>query len=77
MLADIEMPRMDGFDLDTQHSRRCAPARRADHHDHLAHWRRSTSATLEEIGVNHYLGKPYHEDELLALVARYAQAGKG
>jgi chemosensory pili system protein ChpA (sensor histidine kinase/response regulator) len=25
-----------------------------------------------ELGVNHYLGKPYGEEELLALVARYA-----
>jgi chemosensory pili system protein ChpA (sensor histidine kinase/response regulator) len=24
-----------------------------------------------EIGVNHYLGKPYQEDELLGLVADY------
>ena len=27
-----------------------------------------------ELGVNHYLGKPYGEEELLALVARYAAA---
>jgi chemosensory pili system protein ChpA (sensor histidine kinase/response regulator) len=27
-----------------------------------------------ELGVDHYLGKPYAEDELLALVARYARA---
>ena len=26
-----------------------------------------------ELGVDHYLGKPYAEDELLALVARYAR----
>ena len=27
-----------------------------------------------ELGVQHYLGKPYSEEELLALVARYAGA---
>jgi chemosensory pili system protein ChpA (sensor histidine kinase/response regulator) len=27
-----------------------------------------------ELGVDHYLGKPYAEDELLSLVARYARA---
>lgn len=27
-----------------------------------------------ELGVQHFLGKPYSEDELLALVARYAGA---
>jgi chemosensory pili system protein ChpA (sensor histidine kinase/response regulator) len=26
----------------------------------------------QELGVDHYLGKPYGEEELLALVARYA-----
>ncbi|MBA2724023.1 MAG: hypothetical protein H0U56_14270, partial [Methylibium sp.] len=24
-----------------------------------------------ELGVNHYLGKPYSEEELLALIGRY------
>ena len=27
-----------------------------------------------QIGVNHYLGKPYQEDELLALIGEYAEA---
>ena len=27
-----------------------------------------------ELGVDHYLGKPYAEEELLTLVARYAGA---
>jgi CheY-like chemotaxis protein len=37
MLVDIEMPRMDGFDL-TRHVRGdAATPRGADHHDHLAH----------------------------------------
>jgi chemosensory pili system protein ChpA (sensor histidine kinase/response regulator) len=30
-----------------------------------------------ELGVNHYLGKPYSEEELLALIGRYvAQAAE-
>jgi chemosensory pili system protein ChpA (sensor histidine kinase/response regulator) len=27
-----------------------------------------------ELGVDHYLGKPYSEDQLLGLVAHYARA---
>ena len=27
-----------------------------------------------KLGVNHYLGKPYSEEELLALIARYCTA---
>ena len=31
-----------------------------------------------ELGVDHYLGKPYSEEDLLALIARYtAGAGRG
>jgi chemosensory pili system protein ChpA (sensor histidine kinase/response regulator) len=72
VLSDIEMPRMDGFDL-VRNIR--GDARMADlpvimitsriaekHREHA-----------RELGVDHYLGKPYSEDELLALVARYAR----
>ena len=70
VLSDIEMPRMDGFDL--------ARNIRADermkglpiimitsriagkHNEHAV-----------ELGVNHYLGKPYSEDELLRLIRQY------
>ena len=68
MLVDIEMPRMDGFEL-TRNIRADArlknipivmiTSRTADKHRNYAF----------EIGVNHYLGKPYQEDELLHLVA--------
>ncbi|MGZ5270776.1 MAG: Hpt domain-containing protein [Ramlibacter sp.] len=70
VLSDIEMPRMDGFDL--------ARNIRAD-----ARWRALpivmiTSRIAEkhreharELGVNHYLGKPYSEEELLSLVKHY------
>jgi chemosensory pili system protein ChpA (sensor histidine kinase/response regulator) len=70
MLVDIEMPRMDGFDL-TRNVRadkrtREVPiimitSRIADKHRNYA----------MEIGVNHYLGKPYDEEELLRLIAEY------
>jgi len=72
VLSDIEMPRMDGFDL-VRNIR--ADARLADlpvimitsriaekHREHA-----------RELGVNHYLGKPYSEEELLALVSHYVQ----
>jgi chemosensory pili system protein ChpA (sensor histidine kinase/response regulator) len=71
VLSDIEMPRMDGFDLvrNLRSDPRLAPlpvimitSRIAQkHRDHAA-----------ELGVDHYLGKPYSEDDLLGLVARYA-----
>jgi len=70
VLSDIEMPRMDGFDL-ARNIR--ADASLADlpiimitsriaekHHDHA-----------RALGVNHYLGKPYSEEELLRLVRSY------
>jgi chemosensory pili system protein ChpA (sensor histidine kinase/response regulator) len=73
LLSDIEMPRMDGFDL-VRNLR--ADAKLADlpvimitsriaqkHKDYAA-----------ELGVDHYLGKPYAEEDLLSLVARYAKA---
>jgi len=68
MLVDIEMPRMDGFDL-TRNIRADERLKRvpiimitsriADKHRNYA----------REIGVDHYLGKPYDEDELLKLIA--------
>ncbi len=71
VLSDIEMPRMDGFDL-ARNIRADAKlkdlpivmitSRIANKHREHA----------EQLGVNHYLGKPYSEEELLALVRRYA-----
>ncbi len=70
MLVDIEMPRMDGFDL-TRNIRAdvrlkgvpiiMITSRTADKHRNYA----------KEIGVNHYLGKPFQEDELLGLLKHY------
>ncbi|MES2718510.1 MAG: Hpt domain-containing protein [Pseudomonadota bacterium] len=73
LLTDIEMPRMDGFDL-VRNMR--TDARLADLPvimitSRIAQKHRDYAA---ELGVDHYLGKPYAEDELLALVARYARA---
>jgi chemosensory pili system protein ChpA (sensor histidine kinase/response regulator) len=70
MLVDIEMPRMDGFDL-TRNIR--ADARLKDIPiimitSRIAEKHRTYAF---EVGVNDYLGKPYQEDELLRLVATY------
>jgi len=72
LLSDIEMPRMDGFDLlrNVRADARLVglpvvmiTSRTAQKHRDYA----------EQLGVDHYLGKPYSEDELLGLVARYAR----
>ncbi|WP_444812953.1 response regulator [Variovorax fucosicus] len=74
VLADIEMPRMDGFDL-ARHIR----ADGALAHmpiivitSRIAHKHREYA---RQIGVNHYLGKPYAPEELIQLVRRYAVVG--
>jgi chemosensory pili system protein ChpA (sensor histidine kinase/response regulator) len=73
VLSDIEMPRMDGFDLvrnirgDTRLSDLpviMITSRIAEKHREHA----------RELGVDHYLGKPYSEEELLGLIAHYARA---
>ena len=70
VLSDIEMPRMDGFDL-VRNMR--ADPRLADLPvimitSRIAQKHREVAA---ELGVDHYLGKPYSEEDLLALVGRY------
>jgi chemosensory pili system protein ChpA (sensor histidine kinase/response regulator) len=70
VLSDIEMPRMDGFDL-LRNIRNDANLRdlpvimitsriAEKHREHAM-----------ELGVDHYLGKPYSEEELLALIRSY------
>ena len=73
VLSDIEMPRMDGFDL--VRNLRADPRLRdlpvimitsriaQKHRDYAA-----------ELGVEHYLGKPYSEEDLLALIAHCTAA---
>ena len=70
VLSDIEMPRMDGFDL--------ARNIRADQRLKGLPIVMITSRIAEkhrehakELGVNHYLGKPYSEEELISLVRHY------
>jgi chemosensory pili system protein ChpA (sensor histidine kinase/response regulator) len=70
MLVDIEMPRMDGFDL-TRNVRADArlsrvpiimiTSRTADKHQTYA----------REVGVSYFLGKPYQEDDLLEKISGF------
>ena len=70
VLSDIEMPRMDGFELSMrirENARTAAvpiviiSSRTAEKHRSRA----------QQIGVNAFLGKPYQETEMLAQLARY------
>lgn len=71
MLVDIEMPRMDGFDL-TRNVRADARTRDIPVIMITSRTAEKHKAYAREIGVNHYLGKPYNEAELLELIAGYA-----
>ncbi|ADE13161.1 Hpt domain-containing protein [Sideroxydans lithotrophicus] len=72
MLLDVEMPRMDGFEL-TKRLRQDArtqdlpiimiTSRTADKHRRYA----------LELGVNEYMGKPYQEEELLDNISRFVK----
>ncbi|WKB52044.1 Hpt domain-containing protein [Eleftheria terrae] len=70
VLSDIEMPRMDGFDLvrNIRGDARLAHLPVIMITSRIAQKHRDYAA---ELGVNHYLGKPYSEEELLALIGRY------
>ena len=75
MLVDIEMPRMDGFDL-TRNVRSDSrtshipiimiTSRTADKHRNYAY----------ELGVNEYFGKPYREDDLLSAIVNFVSKDK-
>lgn len=75
VLSDIEMPRMDGFDL-VRNIRADArlkhlpivmiTSRIAEKHRDLA----------KELGVNNYLGKPYSEEGLLAVLRQHTMPTK-
>ncbi|MCJ7799263.1 MAG: response regulator, partial [Polaromonas sp.] len=70
VLSDIEMPRMDGFDL----ARNIRADERLKHlpivmiTSRIAEKHREHAKSL---GVDHYLGKPYSEEALMSLVRRY------
>ncbi len=71
ILLDIEMPRMDGFEF--------AKTIKADQRQSHIPIIMITSRTAEkhrnhamELGVNEYIGKPYQDEQLMALVVKYA-----
>jgi len=72
MLVDIEMPRMDGFELTrnvrADHRLANVPiiiitSRTADKHQNFA----------REVGASAFLGKPYQEDELLGRIKEFVK----
>ena len=72
ILSDIEMPRMDGFDL----LRNVRGNAQFKHLPTIMITSRIAEKHREhafELGANHYLGKPYNEEELLSLIRRYAR----
>ena len=74
VLSDIEMPRMDGFDL-ARNIRNDAKLRDLPIIMITSRIAEKHREHAKELGVDHYLGKPYSEEELLALVRQYcAQA---
>ena len=73
VLSDIEMPRMDGFDL----ARNIRADPRLSNLPIVMITSRIAGKHREhakELGVDHYLGKPYSEDELMSLVRHYCNA---
>ena len=73
VLSDIEMPRMDGFDLvrNMKADPRLAGLPIITITSRIAEKHREHALSL---GVDHYLGKPYSEEELLSLIRRYTAA---
>jgi chemosensory pili system protein ChpA (sensor histidine kinase/response regulator) len=70
MLVDIEMPRMDGFDL----TRNVRGDERTRHIPIIMITSRTATKHRNyalELGVNEYLGKPYQEDTLLKQIATF------
>ena len=71
ILLDIEMPRMDGFEF--------TKTIKADSRQSHIPIIMITSRTAEkhrnhamDLGVNEYIGKPYQDEQLMALVVKYA-----
>jgi len=72
VLSDIEMPRMDGFDL-ARNIRGDVLLRDLPIVMITSRIARKHREHAMELGVNHYLGKPYSDEELLGLVEHYAR----
>jgi chemosensory pili system protein ChpA (sensor histidine kinase/response regulator) len=74
VLSDIEMPRMDGFDLarNIRNDVRLKDLPIVMITSRIAEKHREHA---KELGVDHYLGKPYSEEELLSLVKHYCTQG--
>jgi chemosensory pili system protein ChpA (sensor histidine kinase/response regulator) len=70
MLVDIEMPRMDGFDL-TRNIRADARLKRVPIIMITSRTAAKHRAYAAELGVDVFLGKPYREEELLGHIASY------
>lgn len=76
MLVDIEMPRMDGFDL-TRNIRADARLKAVPIIMVTSRSGEKHRTYAFEVGVNDYLGKPYQEDDLLRRVAAYVASSRG
>lgn len=73
VLSDIEMPRMDGFDL-VRNIRADANLRDLPVIMITSRIAEKHREHARELGVDHYLGKPYSEEELIGLVRQYCSA---
>jgi len=73
VLSDIEMPRMDGFDL-LRNIRADARLRELPVVMITSRIAQKHRDYAEQLGANHYLGKPYDEAYLLELIGRYTVA---
>ncbi|NMM21598.1 MAG: response regulator [Rhodoferax sp.] len=73
VLSDIEMPRMDGFDL-VRNIRGDAKLRDLPIIMITSRIAEKHREHARALGVDHYLGKPYSEDELIGLVRLYCAA---
>jgi chemosensory pili system protein ChpA (sensor histidine kinase/response regulator) len=71
VLSDIEMPRMDGFDL-ARNIRADAKLRDLPIIMITSRIAEKHREHARALGVDHYLGKPYSEDELVGLVRQYS-----
>lgn len=76
VLSDIEMPRMDGFDL-ARNIRGDARLRDLPIIMITSRIAEKHREHAKQLGVDHYLGKPYSEEELMGLVRSYCPLTQG